>query len=113
MADDGDHERYTQRLSKKIDAAFVAYTPDDDESATRLYKAFRAQARNVIANHPGLTENELAHDIAQRGMMGLKGFRGESRVSTWFYIIAQREVDRALRAHIETRATMVPIVFPG
>lgn len=103
-------DTYTRRLSRAIDLAYEAYTPGDPECEDRLYGAFRAQSRNVAAYH-GLswTELFLADDIATRAMLALPTFRGESRVSSWFYGIAQNEIRRALRTLIHNRTRHVSI----
>jgi RNA polymerase sigma-70 factor (ECF subfamily) len=36
-------------------------------------------------------------------MVGLKTFRGDSKLSTWFWSLAQNEVDRALQGLIQNR----------
>jgi RNA polymerase sigma-70 factor (ECF subfamily) len=36
-------------------------------------------------------------------MAGLKSFRGDSKLSTWFWTLAQHEVDRALRRLIQDK----------
>jgi RNA polymerase sigma-70 factor, ECF subfamily len=98
-----DKETHTARLSRDIDAAYEAYTPGDPQLEKALYKALRAQAANMVWNRPGLEAPTLINDIVHRAMVGLKTFRGDSRVSTWFFALAQHEVDRALRDLIQKR----------
>lgn len=102
-------ESYTQRLSREIDAAYEAYRPGEPEADTRLYEAFREQARNVIWQRLTLRVEPLEHDISSRAIIALKQFRGESRLSTWFYALAQNEVTEALSHRIEDRERLVPL----
>jgi RNA polymerase sigma factor (sigma-70 family) len=103
-------ESYTQRLSREIDAAYEAYKAAEPESEDRPHRAFTAQARNVAAFHDlARFEVSLANDIASRAMLALPKFRGRSRLSSWFYCIAQNELNRALRALIEKRKRDVSI----
>lgn len=100
---------YTQRLSRAIDAAFIAYKAGEPNGDTRLYGALRAQARNVIWWSHQRNDQALEHDIARRAITEIGTFRGKSKVSTWFYRVAKNEAFRALKAHIEQRNRMVPI----
>ena len=103
-------ESYTQRLSREIDAAYEAYKAREPDSEDLLHRAFTAQARNVATFHDlARFELTLAHDIASRAMLALPEFRGRSRLSSWFYRIAQNEVNRALRALIQKRTREVSI----
>jgi RNA polymerase sigma factor (sigma-70 family) len=105
-----DDESYTQRLSREIDAANEVYKPGDPESEGRLHHAFRVQARNVASYHDvSRFEPSLANDIASRAMLALPKFRGRSRLSSWFYRIAQNEMKRALRGLIQKRKRDVSI----
>jgi RNA polymerase sigma-70 factor (ECF subfamily) len=101
---------HTQELSQAIDAAHEVYTPGEPESETRLYRAFLAQARNVVGyKHLAWSAQTLANDIASRAMLALPKFRGGSKVSTWFYRIARNEVNRALRTIIRDSKQLVSI----
>jgi len=106
-----DHETNTQRLSGRIDEAYEAYRADNSAGSTELYEALKAQARNVVSfKFPELNSilaRERAHDIATRAFEKVGQFRGESKLSTWFYTIAQNEVNRALSEHITERNTLV------
>jgi RNA polymerase sigma factor (sigma-70 family) len=105
-----DDESYTQRLSREIDAANEALMHGDPESEDRLHRAFSAQARNVAAYHDlARFEMSLADDIASRAMLALPKFRGRSRLSSWFYRIAQNELNRALRGLIQKRKRDISI----
>ena len=105
-----EDERYTQRLSREINTAFENYKPDDPGTHEALHGAFRAQARNVIYYRLGKYDDVLEYDIASRAMVALPSFRGASKLSTWFYTIAQHEVDRALEKLIEGRNRFVQII---
>ncbi len=105
-----EDERYTQRLSREIDTAFEHYKPDDPSTHEVLHAALRAQARNVIYYNLGKYDDVLEYDIVSRAMVALPSFRGASKLSTWFYTIAQREVDRALEKLIEGRNRFVQII---
>lgn len=104
-------ETYTSRLSRRIDAAYDASKAGKDGSDELLYGAFLAQANNVVEYRlrTDAYDPTLGRDIARRAMMALKDFRGESKPSTWFYSIAQNEVNRALSEYIEARETSVPL----
>jgi RNA polymerase sigma-70 factor (ECF subfamily) len=99
----------TQRLSHEIDAAYEAYAAQQPDAETRLYRALRAQARNIVWHRLGSPDEVVEHDITTRAMQALKEFRGESRASTWFYTVAQNEANSALRMHIQRRERLVPI----
>lgn len=108
-----DHKTHTQRLSATIDQAYEAYRAGNSAGSTELYEALIAQALNVVwfklPELRSIPARELAHDIATRAFEKIDQFRGESKFSTWFYAIAQREVDRALSEHITERKTLVSI----
>lgn len=110
-------DTHTRQLSREIDAAYEARKigEPDPGNDTRLYRAFLAQARNVVSYHfSGLQAPDVARDIATRAMLALDEFRGESAVSTWFWTVAQNEVRRALRRHIVERERMLPLTtFDG
>jgi RNA polymerase sigma factor (sigma-70 family) len=105
-----EDERYTQQLSREIDTAFEHYKPDDPSTHEALHAAFRAQARNVIYYRLGKYDDVLEYDIVSRAMVALPSFRGASKLSTWFYTIAQREGYRALEKLIEDRNRYVQII---
>jgi RNA polymerase sigma factor (sigma-70 family) len=107
MADEKDS--YTQELSHAIDAAYSDYKPGEPAGEGRLYRALLAQADNVVFYRLQQRDRHLARDIARRAMVALQGFRGESKLSTWFYKIAQNEANRTLREFVEERKTSVPI----
>jgi RNA polymerase sigma-70 factor, ECF subfamily len=100
---------YTQNLSERIDAAYEAYKAGDSGSDERLYQALGIQAGNVIWFRLRLKDDTLEHALAERAMSALGKFRGSSRLSTWFYKLAQNEANRALRKLIEDRKSLVPI----
>jgi DNA-directed RNA polymerase specialized sigma24 family protein len=106
-----DSGTYTQKLSRRIDAAYDAYKARENNSEELLYGALLAQANNIVRfrlrSDP--YDRTLGCDIARRAMMSLKDFLGKSKVSTWFYQIAQREVNRSLRELIETRNNTVTL----
>ena len=107
-----DDLNYTQRLSSAIDEAFGSYKAGEPEAKTKLYKAFQAQAHNVAIHR--LDWNQVAvveRDIVHRAMMALNDFRGQSRVSTWFYRLAVNEVNRALKNHVVDPARLVPLTI--
>jgi len=108
-------DSYTQRLSREIDSAYEAYKPGEPDNEDRLHRAFTAQARNIASYHDlARYELSLAHDIASRAMLALPKFRGGSKLSSWFYRIAQNEVKRALRTLIQKRNRDVSIdLDPG
>lgn len=64
---------------------------------------------NVTSYRLRLRDSALEHDIATKGLLGLRSFRGKSRLSTWFYRIAQNEAQRALRAWIEKRKRFISL----
>jgi RNA polymerase sigma-70 factor, ECF subfamily len=102
-------ESYTQRLSREIDAAYEAYKADEPDSEERLLEAFRVQARNVIVYRLQSDDPTLEYQISHRAILALKKFRGESKLSTWFYHMAQNETKRELRRRIRDRERHVPI----
>ncbi len=75
--------------------AYQVYKAGD---STALYRrAFLNQARASIWKNLGHYDPTLCHQIAQRGLLKVKSFRGESKVSTWFYRLAENECKRELR----------------
>ena len=68
-----------------------------------LYQAFVAQARIAIWKHLGVGDHTLCHQIAEKGIRSLNKFRADSKVSTWFYKIAENDCKRELRRLITTR----------
>ena len=109
MPNPHEGETYTQGLSRAIDAAYELYRAGEPNGDTRLYEAFRAQARNVIWWKFRRENKALTDDIARRAFMALGKFRDESRASTWFYRIAKNEASRALKEDIEKRNREVVI----
>jgi RNA polymerase sigma factor (sigma-70 family) len=99
-------DSHTRKLSREIDTAYQAYLHDEPDA---LYRAFRSQARNRIWWHLLGHDPALEHDIATRAMRALPRFRAKSRVSTWFFRIAENEIKRALRELIEERGSRVPL----
>jgi len=99
-------DSHTQRLSQEIDRAYQAYLHDEPDA---LYRAFRSQARNRIWWHLLGRDAGLEHDIATRAMRALPRFRTKSRVSTWFFRIAENEIKRELRHRIEERRGRVSL----
>jgi RNA polymerase sigma factor (sigma-70 family) len=51
--------------------------------------------------------------MVQRAMMTLEGFRGRSKLSTWFYKLAVNEANRALRDRITDRDRLVSLTIAG
>lgn len=101
---------YTQRLSSAIDKAFEEYKAGDVDAAAKLYKALQEQAHNVAIHHLDWKQVAVLEcDIVHRAMMALKDFRGQSRVSTWFYRLAVNEANRALRDQVNDREHLVPL----
>jgi len=104
-----DDETYTQRLSDRIDEEYQALKAGDPDGSARLYEALRAQAWNVVGFRLQRSDNALAHDIATRAFEKVGQFQGKSQFSTWFYRLAQNEVNRALREQITDRRRLIPI----
>jgi hypothetical protein len=77
-----DEPSHTARLSRDIDDAFVAYKAGDPDLEKALYLSLRAQAANIVWNHPGLELEAptLVNDIVHRAMERLETFRGDSQV---------------------------------
>jgi len=100
---------YTQRLSRSIDEAYGTYQASVPEGESRLYRAFNAQATNVISWWGLWGDKVLAHDITVRAMSKLGQFRGESRVSTWFFRIARNETHRAWDRRNLDESRLVPL----
>jgi RNA polymerase sigma factor (sigma-70 family) len=100
---------YTAELSRAIDTKYADYRPGDAESERRLYDALHAQAANVVQHTLEFADKHLVPTIVHRAMMALRGFRNESKFSTWFYTLAQNEVKRALRDRIISRERFVPL----
>lgn len=106
-----EYSTYTQRLSTAIDEAFEGYEVGDLYAEEKLYNALHAQAHNVAIHHLDWDQvPAVERDIVHRAMMKLKGFRGQSRISTWFYRLALNEANRALEAHIIHRKRFVPLI---
>jgi RNA polymerase sigma factor (sigma-70 family) len=103
-------DSYTKACSRAIDAAYEIYKSGTDDGETYLYKAFLAQAKNVVAYRLRGNLPELAHDIVYNAMASLSQFNAKSRPSTWFYRIAQNEVNDALFTIVQSRATLVPLL---
>lgn len=94
---------YTQALSQEIDAAFEAYTAGEPQSSERLYRALKAQASNILYHRLGRYDEHLERHITHRAMLALESFKGKSKLSTWFYTLAQNEANRELRSEITNR----------
>jgi RNA polymerase sigma factor (sigma-70 family) len=104
-----DHgNSYTQELSRAIDVAHAQYRSGQVDCEDVLYNALLAQANNVVSYRLQQRDSHLARDITRRAIMALAEFRDDSKISTWFYRIAQNELNRALRNHIEDRKTLLP-----
>jgi RNA polymerase sigma factor (sigma-70 family) len=106
---------YTQRLARAIDIAYQSYKAGGPNSEDVLYASFLAQANNIVRYRlrgDGIFQT-LARDITHSAMMALPHFREDSKLSTWFYTIAQNEVNSALREHIEARNTSDFIDHPS
>lgn len=106
-----DPINYTVRLSRAIDAKYAAYRPGDADSEWRLYDALQAQAANVVYHCLEVSDKDLVSTIVHRAMLALSGFRNKSKISTWFYRLAQNEAKRALRARITSRKRFVPLTI--
>ncbi len=90
-------DSHTQGLSRSIDKAYADFKPGDVEGERRLYEAFLAQAKNVVAYKLRRWDTHLARDIATRALLNLSTFAQKSRLSTWFYRIAQNEAAGRLK----------------
>jgi RNA polymerase sigma-70 factor (ECF subfamily) len=103
---------YTQRLSAAIDEAYQRYALGEPDAESNLYKAFQAQARNVAIHRLDWDRfEEFDRDVVHRAMIKLKGFRGQSKPSTWFFRVAVNEANRALRNHITDRERWQPLTI--
>lgn len=103
-------DTHTQQLSREIDAAYEARKAGEPNNDERLYRAFLDQARNVARYRVDWSHlPQVGCDIASRAMVKLKGFRGESSVSTWFYRLAVNEAKRALETVISDRNRYVSL----
>jgi RNA polymerase sigma factor (sigma-70 family) len=102
-AEDNKRETYSQALSREIDAAYEAYTAGEPQSSERLYRALKAQASNIVYHRLGRYDEHLGRQITHRAMLALESFKGKSKLSTWFYAIAQNEANRELRSEITNR----------
>jgi DNA-directed RNA polymerase specialized sigma24 family protein len=100
---------YTQRLSRSIDEAYDRYQASRPEGESHLYRAFNAQAANITSWWGLWGDEALPHDITVRAMSKLWQFRGESRVSTWFFRIARRETHRAWSRRNDDLSRFVPL----
>jgi RNA polymerase sigma factor (sigma-70 family) len=89
-------DNQTRRLARKIDEAYEGYLASDPSREEAVYMAFRAQADNIVCYNMLSSDTYLAHAIAARALTRLGSFQGRSRLSTWFYRLAHREVKRAL-----------------
>jgi RNA polymerase sigma factor (sigma-70 family) len=96
----------------ETDRAFFTYKGGDPEP---LYRAFVAQARIAIWKHLGAGDPTLCHQIAERGLLTVGKFRGDSKISTWFYKIAENECKRELRrlGVVRKRAVQLESIQPG
>lgn len=80
---------YTARLSEEIDAAYEAYEAKEPDADTRLYSALLPQAKNIAFFRLGYRDDDVAHELVNRALGALSGFRGKSKFSTWFYKLAK------------------------
>jgi RNA polymerase sigma factor (sigma-70 family) len=103
VAEDHKPANYTQALSREIDAAYEAYTALEPQSSERLYRALKAQASNILYHCLGGYDEHLERHITHRAMLALESFKGKSKLSTWFYTLAQNEANRELRSEIRNR----------
>jgi RNA polymerase sigma factor (sigma-70 family) len=94
------------------DHAYHAYKSGN---SAPLYQAFVAQARIAVWKNIGPADPTLCHQIAERGLLAVGKFRGDSRVSTWFYKIAENECKRELRrlTTIRKRDVALDSLGPG
>ena len=106
-----DENSYTQKLSREIDSAYRAYQAGEQDSLEQLVKAFRTQARNVVFYRLGSDDPTLEQNISHRAFLALKQFTGKNgtKLSTWFYRIAQNEAKRELSRRIRDRTLHVSI----
>ncbi len=111
-AEHDKRETYTQALSHEIDAAYEAYTAGEPQSSERLYIALKAQASNILCHRLGRSDEHLERQITHRAMLALESFGGKSKLSTWFYTIAQNEAHRELRSEITSRNRYVFLDAP-
>jgi RNA polymerase sigma factor (sigma-70 family) len=105
---------HTRQLALAIDTAYAADQLGEPNSERQLYGALLAQASNVVDYRLRQVDIfvHLAHDITHRAMAALTDFREDSKLSTWFYRVAQNEVNRALKAHRKARDTSHSIDHP-
>lgn len=94
---------HTRRLARKIDEAYELYCAGEPNRESTLYSAFRAQADNIVCYRLQASDTYLAHTITTRALTRLGSFKRRSKLSTWFYRLAQNEVNRALRERILDR----------
>jgi RNA polymerase sigma factor (sigma-70 family) len=106
--DDAD----TQNSESAIDGAYRAYEVGNSEP---LYQAFVVQARTAVWKHVRRDDPTLCHQIAARAMLAVDKFRGESKLSTWFFRIAENECKRELSRLIKSRQRHVDLdsIEPG
>jgi hypothetical protein len=78
----------TEKPESEAEKAFRAYKSGNPEP---VYQVFLAQARIAIWKNIRVADPTLCHQIAEKGVHGLSKFRGDSKVSTWFYRIAELE----------------------
>ena len=102
-------DNHTRRLARKIDETYELYRSDAAKWEAALYSAFCAQAENFVCYNLLASDDYLARSIAARALERLASFQGRSKLSTWFYRLARREVDRALRQRIVDRRRHVSL----
>lgn len=98
---------YTAALSWHIDHAFKEYRPGDHEAEASLYRALLEQSKHIVRYNLRDRDGELSHAIVHRAIRAIPRFRGDSRLSTWFYILARNEVRREQRRRITARQKFV------
>ena len=100
---------YTAALSSEIDAAYEAYKNAEPDAVGRLYSALLVQARNIVFFRLGFEDEDVALEIVYRALGALSGFRGKSKLSTWFYKLAKNAGFTALQKHIRERKPEVSL----
>lgn len=82
----------------------------DAEALNQLYQQYGLAILNWLTAHLG--DRALAEDVLQEVMLavwkGAANFRGESRVRTWLFAIARRQMLKARGKRIRSDARTIP-----
>ena len=79
----------------------------NDKELEILYKRFHQVARPMVFAILRREDDELAWDIASKGILELESFAGDSEVMTWFKTLARRACVDQLRVEARRRETSV------